>query len=128
MSLFREGEFVGHSGRILPWKIECEALTDEDWEWAAARVSARYTFHEVYGIPRGGVAFARALAAHLSKGGQFKLIADDVLTTGKSMTDARKELGWENDLCLGVALFSRADHSKLPGWMRGILTLEHWAR
>ncbi len=36
MSLLRLGTFAAHSGQSLTWKIECDALTDDDWTAIAA--------------------------------------------------------------------------------------------
>ena len=54
MNLFQLGKFTSHAGKSLEWKIECDALTDEDWECLAKMISDRIMFHEVVGIPRGG--------------------------------------------------------------------------
>ncbi len=55
--MFVEGAFTGSAGGTLPWKVECDALSEKDWRWAAARVAARYTFRDVHGIPDGGLRF-----------------------------------------------------------------------
>jgi hypothetical protein len=53
MALFDNKPFKSKSGAILQWKVECDALTDEDWEWAAARIAERFTFCDVEGVPTG---------------------------------------------------------------------------
>ena len=89
MTLFAEGEFEARSG-VLPWKVECDALTDADWKWAAARVAERFWIRDIHGVPTGGMKFANALKEHRDQNGEYLLIVDDVLTTGASMEAARR--------------------------------------
>ena len=42
MNLFQLGNFVSHAGNELEWKIECDALTDEDIETFAYLISKKY--------------------------------------------------------------------------------------
>ena len=88
--LFVNESFVGHSGVMLPWKIECDSLSDAEWEWAAARVAERIHIHSVYGVPTGGMKLANALEQYIKPSGEHLLIVDDVLTTGGSMEQARR--------------------------------------
>ena len=53
MNLFVKENFISHSGNKLDFKIECDALTDEDIECIAYIISKKYTFSNVFGIPRG---------------------------------------------------------------------------
>lgn len=77
----------------MPFKIDCDALTDTDLEtlalhFAAAIKPAGQVYGEIVGVPRGGVRFADALQRHVRTSGnqwQTHLIVDDVLTTGNSM-------------------------------------------
>lgn len=87
MSLFQLGKFISHAGNELEWKIECDALTDEDWDCLAKMISERCEFGSVYGIPRGGVKLQNALEKYCTKGNHIRLVVDDVYTTGKSMRD-----------------------------------------
>ena len=32
MDLFQEYDYVGHAGGKLTWKIECDAISDAEWE------------------------------------------------------------------------------------------------
>ena len=91
MSLFQSGRFISHAGNELEWKIECDALTDEDWECLAKMISYRIRFGSVYGIPRGGTKLANALEQYITPGHPLNLVVDDVYTTGKSMKDVMKE-------------------------------------
>lgn len=104
MSLFQLGKFVSHSGNELEWKIECDALTDDDWECLAKMIADRIMFHEVVGIPSGGNKLAAALKKYCESGKThqtYRLVVDDVWTTGTSMLEA---LG-ENDF--GYVVFAR---------------------
>ncbi len=101
------------------WKIECDALTDADWDCLAYMVSERMAFSAVEGVPTGGLRFARALEKHAGKGGPL-LIADDVLTTGGSMEEHRA--GREAQ---GVVAFSRCE--EVPRWIVPLFQLDGWA-
>lgn len=111
MSIFRLGDYVLASGQKSKWKIECDDLTEEDWQTLAVIASETVDlngFSEIIGVPNGGVRFARALIERrggmpgmpgakaaleaISLGRQSvpkdtrpRLIVDDVLTTGKSI-------------------------------------------
>src|ERR1700722_3264701 len=88
VSLFTDGEFVAHSGVTLPFKIDCDALTDADIATLAKEISRRTKFSVVVGIPRGGLRLAAALEQYCQPSAPV-LIADDVLTTGRSMEAER---------------------------------------
>ena len=111
--LFQRQSFIAHSSRRLDWKIECDALTDEDWDTLAWRVAQNVRFGSVYGIPNGGIRFARALEPYVTSGP--RLIVDDVLTTGKSMREAR-----QSSSDLGVVVFARGI---CPHWVTPIFSL-----
>jgi hypothetical protein len=104
MSLFQLGKFTSHSGNELNWKLECDALTDDDWDCLAKMISDRIMFHEVVGIPRGGNKLASALQKYCEteKTHQtYRLVVDDVWTTGTSML----EVIGEDDF--GYVVFAR---------------------
>lgn len=85
MPLFELKSFGGAAGIRLPWKIECDALTDEDWETIAAIAAPKLPpFRTTVGVPTGGHKLAIALDRYSSNDGPY-LIVDDVWTTGKSM-------------------------------------------
>lgn len=117
MGLFQLGNFTSAAGLKLTWKIECDALTDDDWQCIAAVVGPGLDFGEVEGVPNGGVKLAHYLKPYAT--GQGLLIAEDVLTTGNSMN--RHRAGRPAD---GLVLFSRA--ILVPPWVRPILQLSHW--
>jgi hypothetical protein len=120
-SLFKCGSFKLHSGQMSGWKIDCDALIKEDWETLAfiAR-ELMLPFGSTYGIPKGGTLLANLMEPFCTKGPM--LICDDVLTTGKSMEEARKNYPYAN----GLVVFARAAP---PQWvtpifqMRGIATV-----
>ena len=91
MNLFQLGKFKSHAGLDLDWKIECDALTDEDWECLAKMISERTQFGSVYGIPRGGTKLANALQKYCIPNHPIHLVVDDVWTTGKSMREEMKQ-------------------------------------
>lgn len=115
MSLFQVGDFQGHSGRRLTWKVECDALTVVDWQDLAS-----IAFHEglvrpfgvVEGVPSGGLILAKALVQYKTRGHPGLLIVDDVLTTGGSMEVHRA--GREAQ---GLVIFARGP---CPSWITAL--------
>ena len=115
MDLFMRKDFTSHSGHLLTWKIECDALTEEEIETLALIISERLQFGDVIGIPSGGLRIASALEPYKTEGPT--LIVDDVLTTGKSMEKVKEQY----PDAIGVVLFSRTQ--KLPEWITSVFTL-----
>jgi len=120
--IFQNKPFIGHAGQELPWKVECDALTDDDWKWAAARVAERITFGTVTGIATGGLAFESALDKYKARDSEVCLICDDVLTTGTSMKEFRRllKININPGLIIGVVLFARTEP---PPWIGAIWRL-----
>ena len=111
MNLFQSGNFILHSGKKSRYKIDCDALTLADWDTLALMAVERLTpFGSVVGVPRGGILFAAALQKYVTQGP--RLIADDVLTTGKSMQEMKVNRG-----DIGVVVFARGD---CPNWITPI--------
>ena len=54
MNLFVKEDFISHAGNPLTWKIECDALSNDDWECIAHMIveSESRRFSKVMGIPR----------------------------------------------------------------------------
>lgn len=128
MSLFQKMNFISHAGLPLTWKVECDALTDADWAAIAYVVSRNIKFTSVHGIPRGGLAFAKALNEYKEDRGpddELILIADDVLTTGKSMEEKRvwilEREPHLKDKIRGVVLFNRAPC--YPWWIVPVFSI-----
>ncbi len=117
-NLFQLGRFVLNSGAVSEWKLECDALTIEDWK-ALGKMILKIVgpVSEVFGVPRGGLALEEAIKPHLSTMGR-KLIVDDVLTTGGSMERLRDRLTTEKQIpyydFTGAVVFARG---KCPEWI-----------
>jgi orotate phosphoribosyltransferase len=111
MSLFRRGDFTLHSGQQSGWKIDCAALTDEDWAALALMLTERLPpFGVVTGVYRGGLKLAEALGRYRMPLVPRALLVDDVLTTGASMEGATPAVaarypGYE---VRGAVVFARA--------------------
>lgn len=118
-NLFQLGDFTLHSGGKSFFKINCDALTDDDWQ-CLARVVYELVgrFRRVVGIPQGGLKLAVALKPYCFPNPKFPtLIVDDVLTTGNSMVEIKKTISGD---CIGVVVFARG---KCPNWITPIFTL-----
>lgn len=86
MNLFQKGNFTLASGFVSPYKIDCDALTEDDLECIAYLLYQKLTpFGTVVGVPTGGERLARAMQPYKTPGSTTWLIVDDVFTTGKSM-------------------------------------------
>jgi len=120
MSLFVNQSFVSHAGLKLPFKIECDPLTDDDITTLASIIGKNLKFRDVFGIPKGGVKLATALKKYSASTGPI-LIVDDVFTTGTSMEEARSKIG---DDSIGVVVFSRGE---CPSWVSVVFQLSEWA-
>lgn len=124
MGLFKWGAFKSHSGVGLLWKIDCDALTDDDIETLARVVAGRFRFSRVHGVPEGGLRLAHALKKYATANSWAILIVDDVLTTGASMEEARRLLlhPFEQAMApqaIGVVIFARGP---CPDWVKPIFT------
>lgn len=120
MSLFEKKEFVMHSGDVGYFKIECDALTDKDWETIAFIVSQKYEFKFVRGVPQGGLKLMHALFKYRNPDSDVMLIVDDVLTTGKSMEDMEYALSDRFPNIKGVVIFAR---TKCPDWIEPVFQM-----
>lgn len=115
--LFQLRDCLSHSGIKMFWKIECDALTDEDVNALAFMLSERIKFSEVFGVPRGGIRIEQALKKYC-KAGYPILIVDDVLTTGTSMIEFKEK----NKLiaAIGAVIFARGI---CPDWVYPLFQL-----
>lgn len=118
-NLFEKKTFKMHSGDIGHWKIECDALTDEDLDTLASMIASKIIFSRVIGIPEGGLRIAKALEKYISGKG-WCLIVDDVLTTGNSMKEARNHCMEDMNNVMGIVLFSRG---QCPPWVLPVFQL-----
>lgn len=74
------------SGATSDFKIDCDALTDEDWVGFAKKARCIVPpFRVAIPVPNGGNRFAAALNAYADKTANMIIFVDDVWTTGKSM-------------------------------------------
>ena len=121
-NLFQYKKFTLHSGGTSYFKIEFDALSDEDYKTFAKILSKKVKFKEVYGIPRGGIPFENAFLEYKTNDNNNLLIVDDVFTTGGSMEEAKKQfLDKGFDEILGVVVFAR---NKCPNWINPIFELQ----
>ncbi len=108
MNLFIKEDFISHAGLPLTWKVECDALDENDYE--------ALTFGDVKGIPRGGIPFEKALKPYCSNNDTDPLlICDDVYTTGTSMREVYE------DGALGIVVFARNEIQ--DDWVKAIWQL-----
>jgi len=106
-NLFQLFDFTLPNGDPSCYKIECDHLTDEDIE-CFARMVGHVSFKSVEGIPRGGVAFAKALEKYIDPESEVHLVVDDVMASGKSMTDAlQAAFDRGEEVVRGIVIFSR---------------------
>ena len=124
MNLFQEVEFTGHSGDQLHWKIECDALSDNDWKCLARMISEveKRPFQAAIGIPRGGVKLGTFLN-HYGTGNPKDpyLICDDVLTTGGSMNEYKDKYFSKYD-CFGWVIWNRRKNENVD-WIESLFTM-----
>lgn len=122
VNLFQLGDFKLHSGLVARWKIDCDALTDEDMDAIALMIAERVParFGDVHGIPRGGVRLAERLRRYESPEATPILIVDDVLTTGASMSKARDRLNDEGHDVFGAVIFARG---LCPSWIKPLFSM-----
>lgn len=127
-TLFKKTDFLMHSGGLAHYKIECDALVDEDIEtlaWIISQKTRQVTgedrtgIRDVYGVPSGGVRLANALQKYRDRFGSIRLIVDDVLTTGQSMENAKSMLGWTD--AFGVVIFAR---HYCPSWVYPVFSMQ----
>jgi orotate phosphoribosyltransferase len=120
--LFKKGTFISHSGKTLHWKIDCDALTDDDIKTLADVIRRNIPlFSDVVGIPKGGTKLANVLRPYISDNGPI-LIIDDVFTTGTSMRETKQLVSVykPNKPICGVVIFARAP---TPSWITPIFRL-----
>jgi orotate phosphoribosyltransferase len=120
MSLFKFGDFHLHSGSQSFFKIDCDALTDNDIKTLAFIIQKEFRFSEVIGVPKGGIRLAEELEQYKKVYGPL-LIVDDVLTTGWSMEEERKK--HPNKIITGVVIFARGF---CPDWVYPLFSMCEW--
>ena len=116
--LFTLGNFKLHLGGWTNWKIECNALREDDYEMLAWIIVKEWElkFGSVVSVPTGGDKFAEILRQYERKEASSTiLIVDDVLTTGWSMEKMYDIHPMK--FKIGVVIFARG---KCPKWVRPI--------
>lgn len=118
MSLFQRGTFKLASGQTSDFKIECDALTDEDWATLAYLLAQRLpVFGSVEGVPRGGLKLAAAMWPFTTPSSNNICVVDDVWTTGGSWTRYVEE---KIGPCFGAVVFARG---QLPDNVRALFRM-----
>lgn len=118
-SLFMLGDFKLHSGRYSRFKIDCDALTEADWDTLAFIGMEKLgwpDFYAVLSVPRGGDRFAVALEKYKKNYGTV-LLVDDVLTTGQSIEAHRRQ---SPAIKYGLVVFARGE---CPSWVTPIFQM-----
>ena len=118
MNLFQLGNFLLHSGDRGQFKINCDCLTNEDWNTLAYIIKESTIFSEVIGVPNGGLELASKLKKYRKKKANLVLIVDDVLTTGASMEIVRNKLMVPSR---GIVVFARG---QCPSWVVPIFQMD----
>lgn len=130
MNLFQHGEFKLSNGEDSTFKIECDFLSDDDWNTLAYILHRKSgMFEEVFSVPTGGDKFAKALnqykvdLKHLFNRDKMVWLVDDVFTTGLSMEKRKLELEQEGYKHIrGFVVFARKN---TPGWITPIFQM-YW--
>lgn len=128
IDLFQKVNFKSHAGLDLSWKIECDAVSNDEWDCLALMIMKyqREPFSKAYGIPRGGLKLANSLNKYATGDeGHFPLICDDVFTTGTSMIEFIKK---EFPKFLGAmgyrwVIFARKKSNVHPYHVRALFTM-----
>ncbi len=132
--LFQLGDYTLSSGRKSAWKIDCDALTDDDMKALAAMAAERldwFPFSRVVSVPKGksdspidnAQRFAMALWPFCATDELGRvLIVDDVLTSGESMRACNAAVAELSDVesIMGLVIVAR---EKPPGWIIPLLQL-----
>jgi len=118
LSLFNTGFYKLHSGQASNFKIDCDALTDEDIGTIALQLVQRLPeFGWVEGVPTGGIRLAEAMVRYTDRHSDVILIVDDVFTTGASM-EAKRDYRLN---VFGAVIFARAE---TPAWITPLFRME----
>ena len=121
--LFKSIEFKSHSGLDLNWKIEMDVLSDPEWFTISKMImEISPPFRKAVGIPRGGVKLGHLLQAHATGDKKDPIcIVDDVLTTGESMNDFKRQNQWRTPTqYIGWVVFAR---TRCPVWVTALFQM-----
>lgn len=108
MNLFQFGEFLLASGKTSKFKLECDAISPEEWH-SLARIALPILppFDYVIPVPRGGYAWGNIFQHYIQPSAHCILFVDDVWTTGGSMTHTLGNYLMEGRRWHGIVLFAR---------------------
>ena len=123
MNLFQSVDFKSHAGLDLSWKIEMDALEDEEWVTISQMIlELSEPFREAIGVPRGGTRLGKLLNQHgTGKKDNPILIVDDVLTTGGSMEEFKRKRLFRNPTkYIGWVVFARGYP---PSWCKALFQM-----
>ena len=128
MKLFQDGDFKSHAGLPLKWKLECDAITDDEWRCLAKMVMdyQERPFYKAVGIPRGGLKFAEAMNEYASGNEEDSImICDDVSTTGTSFKEFINENYpmWSAGQGFRWVVFARRPCYEHPHHVRALFTM-----
>ena len=128
MKLFQDGDFKSHAGLPLKWKLECDAITDDEWRCLAKMVMdyQERLFYKAVGIPRGGLKFAEAMNEYASGNEEDSImICDDVFTTGTSFKEFINENYpmWSAGQGFRWVVFARRPCYEHPHHVRALFTM-----
>lgn len=128
MKLFQDGDFKSHAGLPLKWKLECDAITDDEWRCLAKMVMdyQERLFYKAVGIPRGGLKFAEAMNEYASGNEEDPImICDDVFTTGASFKEFINENYpmWSAGQGFRWVVFARRPCYEHPHHVRALFTM-----
>ena len=123
IDLFQKIDFKSHGGLDLSWKIEMDALSDNEWKCIAHMINdLSIPFKAAIGIPRGGVKLGQYLNEYSTqKESDPYLIVDDVMTTGGSMEEYKKE-HFSDKYAIGWVVFARG---KVPIWCNALFRMPY---
>jgi hypothetical protein len=99
MGLFRSGDssFKLKSGGVSSFKIDCAALTQNDWATLAEMIALRSVFFgSCAGIANGGIQLAEELQRWATGSLGRRMVVNDVWTTGASILKCmgHGDIGW----------------------------------
>lgn len=123
--LFEHGDFISHAGLPLPWKIECDAISPDQWHSLARMIMDYQTepFSRAEGIPRGGVPLGDALDKYATGNPNDPiLVADDVYTTGTSFREYCDE-HYPDQQVIKWCVFSRVQAKDLKHGVNALFTM-----
>lgn len=100
-------EFTSAAGLKLPFKINCDALSNMELEHIAVVAAKKLQpFSNVVYVPSGGKRLAYELSYYVGNIGPT-LVVDDVWTTGSSMLKKVNSVGLSDGDWIGFVIFNR---------------------